>query len=228
MQISNHIKDLSHKYDIYVSLGKLKGIRKNNLRGNGNKAHRKRIHKWAFARFTSMLENKMGLLGLSKRFDTVNEAWTSKKCWKCNTQGERPKQSYFICKNLGCSWKGFADMNGAINIAKKLVKNFKLIQIHQFGKNGLGKYLPVTSSKIKKKNGKARYMPKARKRSPVRKEQTGTKSLSEWFQNDLSINAETLSSVKVGTGEAGQSNRPSGQHIRQTKEETPKVMVTSG
>jgi IS605 OrfB family transposase len=229
LQISEYIEELSQKYDIYVSLGKLKGIRRNNQRGNGNKAHRKRIHKWSFFRFTSMLENKMSLLGFSRRFLVVNEAWTSKTCWKCNTIGTRPKQSHFICNN--CGWQGNADMNGAINIAKRLIKNFRLTQFSKIGKKGLGKYLPVTPSKIRKGNGKVRYRPNARKRSPAPKGQPGTNSLNEWFQHDLSVSAENLSSEKLGNREAGHSNRPEiteGQHTRQTKEVTPKVTVTSG
>jgi IS605 OrfB family transposase len=224
LQISEYVKELSHKYDIYVSLGKLKGIRRNSMRGNGNKAHRKRIHKWSFARFTSMLEHKMSLLGFSKRILIVNESWTSKTCWKCNTRGIRPKQSHFICNN--CGWQGNADMNGAINIAKRLIKNFMLTQSKSIGKNGLGQYLPVTPKKAKSKgNGKVRYRPNARKRSPAPKGQPDTNSLNEWFQNDLSVSAENLSSLKVGTGEAGNSNRPSGQHTRNTEQS---VTVTSG
>jgi IS605 OrfB family transposase len=227
LQISEYIEELSQKYDIYVSLGKLAGIRRNNQRGNGNKAHRKRIHKWSFFRFTTMLENKMSLLGLSKRLLIVNEAWTSKKCWKCNTIGIRPKQSYFICPS--CNWEGSADTNGAINIAKKLIKYFKLTQSKSIGKRGLGKYLPVTSKKKSRKNGKVKHIPKARKRSPAPKGQPGTKpSLNDWFQHDLSVSAETLSSEKLGNGEAGHSNRPTGQHTRQALEETRKVTATSG
>jgi IS605 OrfB family transposase len=226
LQISEYIEELSQKYDIYVSLGKLAGIRRNNQRGNGNKAHRKRIHKWSFFRFTSMLENKMSLLGFSRRFLVVNEAWTSKTCWKCNTIGTRPKQSHFICNN--CGWQGNADMNGAINIAKRLIKNFRLTQFSKIGKKGLGKYLPVTPSKIRKGNGKVRYRPNARKRSPAPKGQPGTNSLNEWFQHDLSVSAETLSLEKLGNGEAGHINRMKMQQTRQTQEKTQKVTVTSG
>ena len=83
-RIMRHIECLSEKYDLFVSIGKLTNIRKKAQRGNGNKAHRKRIHKWAFARITTMLEHKLSLIGLEKRFLAVNEAWTSSKCWKCN------------------------------------------------------------------------------------------------------------------------------------------------
>ena len=42
------------------------------------------------------------------------------------------------------------------------------------GNKELGKYLPVTSMIESKKNGKAMYIPKARKRSSVSKRQPGS------------------------------------------------------
>ena len=209
-QIIGYIEELSQKYNIYVSLGKLKGIRNIARRGNGNKAHRKRMHKWSFSRITMMLENKLAGIGLGKRFLAVPEQWTSIRCYKCNTKGTRPKQSYFTCSKSDCKWQGNADFNGAVNIAKRLIKKFKLTKTSMFGKKGLGEYLPVDSPS-KGSNGKAGHTPKARKRSPRSGSNSGTtgiKSLSEWFSDDLSEGLETpLEKV-------GHTNRTSVQHSK--------------
>ncbi len=90
-----------------------------------------------------MLGYKTALLGLKKRFEVINESWTSIFCWKCNTKGKRPNQSNFKCVNRNCLWRGNADFNGAINIAKRLVKKWKLTHKNHIGVRGLGRYLPV-------------------------------------------------------------------------------------
>ena len=66
-----------------------------------------------------MLELKMAKLGLRKRVLVISEAWTSKTCWKCNTRGKRIRQNLFQCINTKCGWNYNADVNGAINIAKR-------------------------------------------------------------------------------------------------------------
>ncbi|MCY3415023.1 MAG: transposase [Candidatus Heimdallarchaeota archaeon] len=177
-QMMTYIVSLHEKYTLHISLGKLKGIRFSAQRGNGNKAHRKRIHKWAFNRITMMLENKLSELGLEKRLLVVNEAWTSITCWKCNTRGNRPKQSLFICNN--CGWRGNADMNGAINIAKRAIKHRKLTKDKYLGKKGLGKFLPASGGKVRNK-------PNAHKRSPRSNGKSiGTTGLSLTGRDDQS------------------------------------------
>ena len=111
-----------------------------------------------------MLTYKTALLGLKNRFEVIDESWTSITCWKCNTKGKRPLQRYFKCLNRDCLWRGNADINGAINIAKKIIKKWKLTQTKNFGVRGLGKYLPVIPVKIKKtgKRKSVRNTPKAR------------------------------------------------------------------
>ena len=173
----------------------------------------------------------MSLLGLGKRFLAVNEAWTSITCWRCNSRGVRPKQSYFKCSN--CGWQGNADLNGGINIAKRLVKNFKLTKSTNIGKKGLGKYLPVISKNSSWGNGKVRHSPKARKRSPGLRpkgqQPPGAKlTLKSYFQHDQSVSTETLSSAKLGNGEAGHIDRSSEQHTIIAKGSPEVKAVTSG
>jgi IS605 OrfB family transposase len=170
-EIVKYISQFLDRFEVFVAVGRLRGIRKISRRGNGNKAHRKRIHKWAFARVTAMLGYKSALIGLTNRFEVVDESWTSIMCWKCNTKGERPRQSYFICINPNCLWKGDADRNGAINIAKKLIHKFKLTNPFIRGVRGLGRYLPVVSRNNNRGARQSKNLPKARligARSPVR------------------------------------------------------------
>ena len=217
-QLVNYITQLSNKYNLYISLGKLTGIRNIARRGNGNKAHRKRMHRWSYARVSAMLEHKLSLMGLEKRFDAVRESWTSIMCWKCNTKGNRPTQAIFECTNKGCDWTGNADSNGAINIAKRLVTRFTLIKSNTIGKKGLGKFLPA-----KLRNGKSG---KVRNRPNPSRKTTGTRTSS---QDDLPESTETQ------LPGAGHTNRDLSDKSQQPKLvlETKKLgskmkMATSG
>ncbi|MFX0124717.1 MAG: zinc ribbon domain-containing protein [Candidatus Hodarchaeota archaeon] len=59
-----------------------------------------------------------------KQFHTVREAWTSKTCSKCgSTNTTRPFQSLVNCQECGANVQ--ADINGAMNIAFRLIKSFK-------------------------------------------------------------------------------------------------------
>ena len=107
-------------------------------------ALRKRLNSWAFYRFTKMLEHKLSELGMRHKIFQVNEAWTSIMCYKCNTRGIRPKQSYFICTNAQCGVRNNADFNGAMNIAKRTVKYRKLTPRSTWSISGLGRFLRNT------------------------------------------------------------------------------------
>ncbi|MGY5852471.1 MAG: transposase [Candidatus Thorarchaeota archaeon] len=137
-QLVNYILELSEKYTLYVSLGRLKNIRFTARRGNyKGRAFRGMIHSWAFARITESIRHNLAQLGWSvkdSRFQVVSEAWTSIMCWKCGSKGKRPKQNYFKCPT--CGHKTNADRNGAINIAGRLIMLTKLLH----SVRGLGKW----------------------------------------------------------------------------------------
>jgi transposase len=124
-QLLDYIAELSNKYTLYISIGKLRGIRHNAKRGNGrNRAFRKMIHKWAFARVTNSLRHCLTQLGWkvhgrNAQFQIVSEYWTSMTCWKCGRRGNRPKQNLFVCPT--CGNKCNADKNGSTNIAGRLI-----------------------------------------------------------------------------------------------------------
>ena len=68
-------------------------------------------------------------------------------CYKCNKRGSRPTQSYFKCMNPACGVRNNADFNGAMNIAKRLVRKLKLSPEKLWGKTGLGRFLPENTPK---------------------------------------------------------------------------------
>jgi IS605 OrfB family transposase len=249
VQFNKYAEEISKDYDIYISIGKLKGIRNRSRRGNGNKYLRKLVNRWTFFRITNMIELKMAKLGLRKRLLVISEAWTSKTCWKCNTRGNRIHQNLFQCTNPNCGWKYNADVNGAINIAKRLIASLKLTSFSNKGVRGLGKYLPVTSSKkySKKKNGKARRVPKNHNGSPNRlfgqiinrnagTQSTHSTSLNEFFENDQPVvkNHGKTDSVETSKKRSRKTHRSNGTEpistqpfleIKNNKKD--KVMATS-
>ncbi len=127
-ELTSHICDwvevLRQKYRVYVVIGKLKGIRKSRRKGDGkSRKHRRELHRWAFHRITTFLQYKLELAGLPlKQFHTIRESWTSKTCSKCGaTNTTRPFQSLVICQKCGVKLQ--ADINGAMNLAFRLIKS---------------------------------------------------------------------------------------------------------
>ena len=144
-KIVDYVVQLSKKYDVYISLGDLKYL-KDSTREKSRKL-RRIIHAFTYYQLTQMITHKLGKYKLDKRLTLIKEFYTSKKCWKCNFSGNRPKQDHFICVNPKCGWHGHADLNGAVNIAKRLIAYRKLIPDNKRGKSGLGKYLSQLSHK---------------------------------------------------------------------------------
>ncbi len=154
-QLLDYISDLSEKYTLYVALGRIKNIRVRARRGNRTgRSFRGMLHSWAFARISLSLKHGLAQLGWSvdkkaARFQAVPESWTSIMCWKCNRKGVRPRQNLFICPT--CGNKCNADMNGAINIAGRLIMLTK--SLHSV--RGRGKWMDAIS-KAKNLRPKAR------------------------------------------------------------------------
>lgn len=154
-QLLEYIQDMSKKYTLYVSIGRLKGIRATARKGNyRGRRFRGMIHSWTFARVTETLKSKLGLLGwpikgMQRRFRAVPEQWTSIICWRCGNKGRRPTQNHFHCTTCGLHTN--ADKNGAINIAHRFIK---LTSFNDVG--GLGLFATTFRS---------RRRPKARRKS---------------------------------------------------------------
>jgi transposase len=141
-QLTDHALELRKKYDLYVAIGKLTGIKKSASKASGKpKRFRAMVARWSFARVTdglrhSLAKNGWKVSGKESRFIPVREFWTSKTCHKCGHIGIRPKQSLFICHTCGC--RANADKNGAINIARRLIM---LIPRLRDENQGLGRWL---------------------------------------------------------------------------------------
>ena len=140
-RLTDHILELSEKYDLYVAIGKLTGIRKSANRDSKKpKRFRAMVARWSFARVTNALRQKLSesgwkVSGRDSRFIPVREYWTSRVCSKCGHIGIRPKQSVFICHT--CGHKTNADKNGAINIARRLIMLIPSLK----DEKGLGSWL---------------------------------------------------------------------------------------
>ncbi len=150
--ISAYIREMTRQYDLYVSIGKLKGIRNTARKGNyRGRRYRGMIHRWAFARVRDKLEHKLTSLGFNpKKFKAVPEQWTSIMCHKCGHKGQRPRQNLFICTT--CGQKLNADLNGAINIGKRLIMLIPSLR----NENGLGMWLTPRDRAILKARRKTR------------------------------------------------------------------------
>jgi IS605 OrfB family transposase len=150
--ISDYIEEMFKEYDLHVSIGKLKGVRNTARKGNyKGRQFRGMIHRWAFARVSGMLKHKLASLGFdSKRFSAVPEQWTSIMCHRCGYKGQRPKQNLFICTT--CGLKTNADLNGALNIGRRLIMLIPSLR----DENGLGMWLTSKDRAILKARRKTR------------------------------------------------------------------------
>jgi len=109
--ISKKIVGLADSTDSCIVLGNLKGIRKHS---RGRKFNRI-VSNMTFYKLTWMIKYKAEEVGIP--VIEVDESYTSKTCHICGRIGRRKMQGLFVCKTCG---EYNADLNGAINIAKRL------------------------------------------------------------------------------------------------------------
>ncbi|MFQ5981003.1 MAG: RNA-guided endonuclease TnpB family protein, partial [Candidatus Heimdallarchaeota archaeon] len=123
-QMIRIVLQLEQHYTLYVAIGRLKGIRQTQRKGDGgSRKHRRELHRWAFARITAMLTYKLARIGFPlERFRAVSEAWTSRTCSRCGSKNTaRPTQGLFLCWTCGTQLN--ADLNGAKNIGFRLINS---------------------------------------------------------------------------------------------------------
>ncbi|MHA1446901.1 MAG: zinc ribbon domain-containing protein [Candidatus Heimdallarchaeaceae archaeon] len=121
-QLVDFILQLRNRYNLFVSVGYPKHMRKRQRRGSGNKSLRKKVHKWCYRLFITKLQYQLTKYGFeSHRVVAVNESWTSKTCSRCNSKNTtRTGQGQFNCHQ--CNYELDADLNGAKNIGKRLIR----------------------------------------------------------------------------------------------------------
>jgi len=115
-RVSKRIVSLALAANSYIVLGDLTGIRR-RTKGKGKRLNRI-ISSMPYYRLTKMIEYKTTLVGIP--VITTSEAYTSKTCHICGCEGKRKTQGLFICPHCG---EYNADLNGAINIAKKFERS---------------------------------------------------------------------------------------------------------
>jgi transposase len=210
-EITDYIQEIALKYEAYVAIGHLRGIRnvarKGNFRGS---TYRGMIHRWSFARIRNLLMLKLKTIGFdSRRFLAVPEQWTSIKCHKCGHKGIRPKQNLFICHT--CGYRTNADLNGAINIGRRLIMLIPSLR----DEKGLGMWLlskekltpkAQRSSRSKRKSSLPKRTPDSSKRKSVvdRDDQMTLEAFASGEDPAMAKTVET-STVIAGTGTCDKS-----------------------
>ncbi len=195
--IVEHILELTEKYNLHVVIGQVKGIRSTARKGNyRGRKFRGMVHRWSFARIRDNLQHKLATLGFdTKKFFAVSEVWTSIKCHKCENKGYRPKQSLFVCGT--CGFRANADLNGAINIGRRVIK---LISSLSDEKTGLGVWLLPSEKTIPKTSRSKRS--KRKSSLSQRKPALVGESVAEYCdQTSLEIPVSTKDPAVVSTVE---------------------------
>ncbi|MGQ9468500.1 MAG: RNA-guided endonuclease InsQ/TnpB family protein [Nitrososphaerales archaeon] len=111
-RVSKRIVSFALASNSYIVLGDLTRIRR-RVKGKGKRLNRV-VSNMPYCRLTKMIEYKAMLKGIP--VVTTSEAYTSLTCHICGCEGRRKTQGLFICPHYG---EYNADLNGAINIAKK-------------------------------------------------------------------------------------------------------------
>jgi len=120
-KVSKAVVSLADQTNSCIVLGDLKGIRK---RRRGKRMNRV-ISNMPYYRLIQMITYKATMKGIP--VITTNEAYTSRTCHICNCEGKRKTQGLFVCPYCG---EYNADLNGAINIGKKIERWLGYIPFH--------------------------------------------------------------------------------------------------
>ncbi|MEM3832707.1 MAG: transposase [Thermoprotei archaeon] len=122
-RVSKWIVNFALATNSYIVLGDLKGIRR-RVKGKGKRLNRI-VNSMPYYRLTKMIEYKAMLVGIP--VITTSEAYTSITCHVCGCEGKRKTQGLFVCPHCG---EYNADLNGAINIAKKFERWMSYMPIY--------------------------------------------------------------------------------------------------
>lgn len=130
-KISRAIVNEAKEKNVVIVLGDLKGIRK-SVKGKGRRFNRI-VSNRPYYKLTQYITYKAEWEGVGVY--QISEKNTSKICHVCGQKGKRVTQGLFKCPN--CDLEYNADLNGAINIAKRFSE--------QCLENGAVLVQPITS-----------------------------------------------------------------------------------
>ncbi len=147
-KLVKYILSLGKRYDLHVVVGFPHNIRKSQYRGNQKPSTRKSVHKWNYRRVIELLKFKLSLNGWEEhRILAINESWTSSTCSRCGSYlTTRHNQPTFTCQT--CGYNLNADLNGAKNIAKRLIKYVLQPKYTSIKDQLTGKYFPLSSFRV--------------------------------------------------------------------------------
>jgi len=116
-KISRDVVKQAEDAKAVIVLGNLKGIR-DGAKGKGRRMNRI-VSNMPYYRLTQMISYKALWEGIPVH--QIKENNTSKLCHRCGNEGKRPTQGLFICPSCGLEEYN-ADLNGAINLAKRFLE----------------------------------------------------------------------------------------------------------
>ena len=112
-KIAKAIVDEAERTNAIIAIGNPKGIRKNS---KGRMFNRK-LNSWPFWKLRQYITYKANWRGI--QVVEVNEAYTSKLCWRCGAMGIRSGNHHGLFECPRCGLKENADRNGAFNIGRR-------------------------------------------------------------------------------------------------------------
>ena len=114
--ISREIVNTAKEHHAAIILGALKGIRK---RARGRRMNRI-VSNMPYLKLSQYIEYKATWEGIP--VVTTSEAYTSRTCPRCGSEGRRPKQGLFQCP--ACRFEANADYVGARNLTERAARWF--------------------------------------------------------------------------------------------------------
>lgn len=113
-KISKQLVCLAYQHNALILLGDLKGIRS---KAKGERFNRI-VSNMPYCKLSKYIEYKANWLGI--KVIKIKENRASRVCPECESEGKRPYQGLFVCKN--CNYQANADFVGAQNILKRFVE----------------------------------------------------------------------------------------------------------
>ena len=114
--VSREIVNTARKQNSAIILGDLKGIR---ARARGRRMNRI-VSNMPYLKLSRFIEYKAAWEGIP--VITTSEAYTSRTCPRCGSEGRRPKQGLFQCS--ACGFEANADYVGARNLTERAARWF--------------------------------------------------------------------------------------------------------